>query len=280
MFRTLSIAFHASARLWRVAGVVYLLQTGLAITLGMQVHGVLQTSIGHSLELDRLMTGYDHTVITDFLKVHGASITPLIGHLRWLILLWMLFSVFLHAGLIYCTTLSARPKISDFWIGGSKYFFLFLKLSASFLAIALVWTAMVWVPVLLSLQWALEYFTSEEVTVWVVILLTIMYLSGLALIYLWSISARIHIIRHGSKVGKGIREGWKTLTHHKYRILSSFLLFASIQTMLLLIYWCLDVVIGMHSVSGIAFMFLLQQGFVYLRILLQTGLYQSINHHA
>ncbi|HAD12981.1 MAG TPA: hypothetical protein DCF33_11165 [Saprospirales bacterium] len=280
MLPTLSIVFHSTARLWRIAGVVYLLQTGLAITLGMQIYGVLETSIGHSLELDRLMTGYDHTVITDFLKVHGASITPLIGQLRWLILMWMLFSVFLHAGLLYCTTLSDQPKISDYWIGGSKYFVPFLKISASFLVICLVWTTMVWLPVLLSLQWALEYFTSEVVTVWAVILLAIIYLSGLVLLYLWSISARIHVIRYGSKVGKGIREGWKTFVRHKYKILSAFLLFALTQTVLLLTYWNLDAVIGMHSIPGITFMFLLQQGFVYLRVLLQIGLYKSLNLRA
>ena len=80
---------------WRITASVYLIQLGLSLTLGIQIYEVLQASIGHSLEINKLMHGYDHTVLTDFLKVHGASITPLLGQIRWLLLLWLLFSVFI-----------------------------------------------------------------------------------------------------------------------------------------------------------------------------------------
>ena len=74
--------FNTGIRQWRIASIVYFLQLYLALTLGMQVYDVLEASIGHSLEINKLLQQYDHTVITDFLKVHGASITPLIGQLR------------------------------------------------------------------------------------------------------------------------------------------------------------------------------------------------------
>jgi len=86
-------SFSTGLRQWRITAIVYLFQLCLAFTLGMQVFDVLKASIGHSLELNKLLVHYDHTVFTDFLKIHGVSITPLIGQLRWLLLTWLIFSV-------------------------------------------------------------------------------------------------------------------------------------------------------------------------------------------
>src|SRR5690349_3066954 len=109
-------------RQWRIVGVVYLLQLCLAVPFGMEVYDVLQASIGHSLEIDRLMHGYDHTVITDFLKVHGASITPLIGQLRWLLLIWLVFSVFTNGGMLFSAAQSDRTSVQAYWQKAAAYF--------------------------------------------------------------------------------------------------------------------------------------------------------------
>lgn len=266
-----------SVRHWQIAGIVYLLQTGLAITLGMQVHGVLQTSIGSSLELNRLMSGYDHTVMTDFLKVHGASITPLIGQLRWLLLVWLAFSVFLHGGLIHCAAIPTKPKISDFWLGGSRHYLSFLQVSGVMLMLALLWTSMLWLPVLMSLQWSLEYFSSEIISVWAVVLISVVYLAGLAVIYLWSILVRMDIIRENNSLSRALVKGLKMLFEQKMPLVKLFSGYALLQFLLIALYWSLDALIGMRSPTGIALLFLAQQIFVYLRILLQSGLYRTIS---
>ncbi len=121
-------SFRTGMRQWRIAALVYFFQVCLALTLGMQVHGVLEASIGHSLELDKLLKGYDHTVVTDFLKVHGASITPLIGQLRWLLLIWLIFAVFIDAGLLACSAAPLEASARNFWKGGVAWFFPFLKI--------------------------------------------------------------------------------------------------------------------------------------------------------
>ena len=55
-------------RQWRIAAIIYFIQLCLAMTLGMQAHSVLESSIGNSLEINKLLAQYDHTVLTDFLK--------------------------------------------------------------------------------------------------------------------------------------------------------------------------------------------------------------------
>ena len=82
MSSVFSKAFKTGTSQWRVAAIVYFVQFCLALTLGMEVHNVLGASIGKSLEINKLAAHYDHTVFSDFLKVHGASITPLIGQFQ------------------------------------------------------------------------------------------------------------------------------------------------------------------------------------------------------
>ncbi|MBK8427921.1 MAG: hypothetical protein IPL27_19000 [Lewinellaceae bacterium] len=183
-----------------------LVQFCLALTLGMQVHGVLESSIGHSLEINKLLQHYDHTVLTDFLKVHGASITPLIGQLRWLLLVWLLFSVFIHAGLLVC---AARPEQTggrNFWTAGAAYFFPFLKISLFFLLLALVGTVVLFLPIALFLEPSLQYFSSEKYSVWLVLGFLLLYGFGLIKLYVWSVLSRLSHVETGASTFKSIQK--------------------------------------------------------------------------
>lgn len=77
---------------------IYLIQIALASTIGLQVYQVIEASIGHSLSLEILIDKFDYSTFYDFFNIHGASLSPLLGLLRWLILLYLLISVFIQAG--------------------------------------------------------------------------------------------------------------------------------------------------------------------------------------
>ncbi|HLP94454.1 MAG TPA: hypothetical protein VK168_10490 [Saprospiraceae bacterium] len=267
--------FSGAYRHRRIAGIVYLIQFALAVTLGMQVHGVLEASIGHSLELNRLLAGYDHTVMTDFLKVHGASITPLIGQLRWLMLVWLFFAIFLHGGMLY-GAVQEKVTAGNFWIGGSRFFLRFLGFSAVFLGIALVWAGLIWAPVLSNLQSMLTDNYTETYAVWTVVASFVVFMLGLSCLYLWSIAGRIHLIQADGKVWLSLRAGLRWAFRNKGYLSGLFAVFALCQVLLILAYWALDAWLGMRSAAGIACMFVAQQVFVYLRIMFQAGLYQTI----
>lgn len=74
-----------------------------------------------------------------------------------------------------------------FWQSGAAYFFAFLKIALFFLLVALVWTALLWLPVLINLQSSLMYFPSEKYTVWLVFAVLLLWLTGLAVMFLWSV---------------------------------------------------------------------------------------------
>lgn len=263
-------------RQWRITGIVYIFQWCLVFTLGMQVYGVLESSIGHSLEISKLLHNYDHTVFTDFLKVHGASITPLLGQLRWLILAWLVFSVFIDAGLLVCAASPAETGGRAFWKGAAEYFFPFLKIALFFLTLALIWTAILWLPIALSIEPSFEYFSSEKYTVWMVLFGLAFYLFGLALLFLWSVSSRFVKIRSGVSIAASLKVGWQIFRKNKWRFVGLLSGFAGLQLILLIVYWQLEALSGMTSPGLILAFFVVQQAFVFFRIQLRQMLYAGV----
>lgn len=265
-------------RQWRVAAIVYFFQLCLALTLGIQVHNVLEASIGQSLEINKLLAHYDHTVLTDFLKVHGASITPLLGQLRWLLLVWLVFSVFMNAGMLTCAASKERDSTHTFWAGGVQFFFPFLKISLLFLLLAVVWTAVVLVPIALHLEGWLQSFPSEKYAVALVLGLLALYLMGLAKLYIWSVASRLSKISTGASVLASLKMGGQMYWKKKWTLLGWILGFVALQLILVQLYWLLEGGTGMVSPGFIALLFVVQQAFAFFRIQIRQMMYAGMAH--
>lgn len=269
-------ALSVGMRQWRIAAIVYFFQLCLVLTLGMQVFAVLESSIGHSLEINKLLYHYDHTVLTDFLKVHGASITPLIGQLRWLLLAWLFFSVFIDAGLLYCAAAPDRATGRAFWTGGAAYFFPFLKFGLFFLFLAAILTLVIWLPAAAFIEPSFQYFSSEKYTVWLVLCLLLVYLISLALLFIWSVVSRFVNIKTGASVVESLKKGGQIFRKNKWRLAGFMLGFVALQWILVALYWLLEAFTGMTSPAFILLLFVVQQAFVFFRIQMRQMMYAGV----
>lgn len=268
--------FKTGLQQWKIAAIVYVLQLCLALALGMQVFHVLEASIGKSLEISKLIYGYDHTVLTDFLKVHGASITPLIGQLRWLILVYLLFAVFIDGGLLYGVATSQPVQGHTFWKGGATYFFPFLKIGLLLLLPLLLWTLVVWMPFGLCLEASLLFFPSEAYTVWLAVGLLAVYGVGLAILFVWSVLSRLAVIQTGVGIGAGLRQGWRLFKGNKKRLLGLLGLFLLLKSAFLVVYFALEAATGMQSPLLIGVFFVVQQALVFFRIQIRQMVYAGL----
>ena len=271
-----SYSFKTGLQQWRIGLIVYLLQLCLALTVGMQIYAVLEASIGHSLEINKLLQQYDHTVLTDFLSVHGASITPLIGQLRWLLPLWLLFSVFINGGMLYCAALPGQDSWRAFWQGGAAYFFPFLKIALFFLSLALVWTVAVWLPVAANLQPALEKFPSEKYVIWGVVLVAALWLAGLAGLFVWSVLSRLQCLQKGTSFVSSLKSSGRIFWNKKIRMLGLLGGFAGLQLLVSVGYWMLEASGGMTSLLWVAVFFAIQQVVIFIRILVRQMWYAGL----
>lgn len=281
MLKHLFFTFQKAATLWKITGIVYLFTLALALTVGMQVFNVLEASFGQSLSVRQLLEHYDHTVISDFLKVHGASITPLLGQLRWLILFWFLFSVFLDAGMISTTNLTQAEldgfKILEaFWWSAARIFWQFLKIVAFFTLLAALWSALIFVPILTFLEPSIRWFPSEKYSVWLVLLLIGCWFLGMALLWLWSILSRFQTAEGVQGFWKSIRKGWATLRLNRRYVLIFFSVFLVLHMLILGVYLFVEALVGMTSPLLILLIFVLQQMTVFYRIRIRQFLYAGL----
>ncbi len=266
-----------ATRQWRIAGIVYFLQLCLALTVGMQVYDVMQASIGNSLEINKLLHNYDHTVVTDFLKVHGASITPLIGQLRWLLLAWLLFSVFTDGGLLYCVHAPEQASGVGFWKNGAAHFFAFLKISLVFLFFAGLWTMLLFLPIAMFFQPSLQFFSSEKYAVWLVMLILALWLLGFVELFVWSVLSRVQHLEKGGSAFGSIWAGWRSFRKNKASFMALMAGFIGLQLLLLLCYFVAEALTGMTSAMLILVVFVLQQVFVFCRIQIRQMVYAGIS---
>lgn len=269
IFRTFFESFSIGIRQWRLAAIVWFFQLLLAMTIGLQVFEVFKSSIGSSLEIGKLLKNYDHTVISDFLKIHGASITPLIGQLRWFLLIYPIFAVFLHGGLLACAVLPGNANWRKFWENGATWFFPFLKISLLFFALAVVWTAAIWLPVLLFFEPSLTWFYSESGPVWAVFALAAIYLAGLAGLFAWSLTTRLVKIRTGASIFHCLRNSRRILWKKRVQIFGLLGLFATLHLLVIFLDWQLDAA----SPGWIFVVFVVQQASGFFRIQIRQMVY-------
>ncbi len=266
MISTIKTAFIGSLRHWKIVLLVYFLQLLLAVPLAMQVWHVFEASIGNSLEINKLLAGYDHTVFSDFLNVHGGSITPLIGQLRWVLLVWALASVFINGGVL-ATLVKRTPHWLAFWTGGATYFLRFAKIALVILLLFLVWTGVVLLPYLGNLMVNFETMATEKTVLGHLLLIVIAWLLGVIYLNNAAIVAKTAIIEQGLTTWQALKRGLGFTFRHFFKTTAIFLVFSALQVFTVAMYWWLEGRSGMMTAGLVVVFFLVQQGLVMARIM-------------
>jgi hypothetical protein len=260
-------------RQWRTAFVVYIIQLLLAMTLGMQLYQVFEASIGDSLELNKLLTSYDHTVISDLLNVHGGSITPIIGQARWVLLAYMIFSVFINAGLMY-TVYHHYTSWKEFWKGGATYFFKYFKLALLFLICYLLLFVVAGIAAG-SVFGKIQAYSSEKVAfLWLSIILLITLVTMMKL-FSASTYSKLAIIE-GQSIWSAFISGWRTFRKRWIPTWGVILPLILIQVVIYVIYLCIEGASGMTSAASILIFFLIQQAIIFFRSVWKLMIYNGL----
>ncbi len=258
----------------RLVTTIYLIQLTLAVTIGLQVYQVIDASIGHSVSLEGIRLGNAHMVINDLLNVHGASLSPLIGQVRWLILTYLLLAAFIHAGMWY--TVIHRNERSGFWIGGSIYFGRCVLIGIIFLVLLLILSAIIWLPFLSKFGYWMEHLMSEAPLVW-----------GIgALLFLWSVVcvhlfvascySRIYLIRDKMSVFRSVLKGIKTSVKKTIFLLPALMLVLFVLIVLYALHSFIDDWRILSSSIGIIVLFIIQQIIIWIKISLRLSTYHYL----
>ena len=278
MLRSLTYGIRHGVKHWRAGLIVYAILLSLALTIGIQVFQVLEASIGNSIELEKLVKQYDYTVIRDFIKVHGASLSPLFGQLRWYIIVYLIFSIFINGGLLNVILNDSRSDWKNFWSGGAKYFYPFFKIGVFFLIMFALWTAIIAVPASMYIGKIFNTTITEMPMFYVAGISAVLIILYWVVLMSWSINTKLSFIHNDHSVWKAIKTGFK-LSMKGFlstpRLLALFFLF---QLIIVFVHLYIEGVLGMTSGALIFLFFITQQLLVFFRILWRIMVYIGFNH--
>lgn len=254
---------------------LYLLQFALALIIGIQIFEVLEASFGQSMIVDEMMTGFNYTILMDFINVHGASLSPLIGLLRWVVLLYLVISSFVHAGLIQ----RIIDSTESFWGGASKFFFESFCIGAIAVAALLLFSALLWLPILTQLFPLIESFSSEKPIVLLLIVMFVFWFLGVSLLFTWSVKSRFLLISgHRASSWIAMRTAAQGLWRDWIALFPTLLFLAIAYFLLYVIVFWLEISVGIKSMGLIFLFFILHQIVLLCKVFLGVVSYLVIWH--
>jgi len=256
--------------------IVYVIQFLLAMPLAVLVASELVAPIKNSLELEKLLSGYDHTVISDLANAHGDFMQILTSGLPWLVLIWMIFSVFMNGGLLF-TIEKKEPTWDIFWAGGARYFVSFLQIGLFFLIIIVFLSALIWIPLVANWQEIIQSLPSEREYIFILIGVFFLYILLMLFLFAWSVSCRLFYLKRNIRVWKAIKTGFHFVRKNFRSTEAMLLIFALVQLIIVGLNWFLGSNLGMTNTILIFVFFLIQQLLIFFRIIWRISTYAAIN---
>ncbi len=272
------LALLQASKRWRLILLIYLFQIVLALSLGLQIYGVLEASIGHSMSLRGLVGGFDYTTIQDLFNVHGASISPLVGMLRWCVISYLLVTAFINGGIWNIMWLDDNEETwMRFWQGGAKYFGRFLLIGLIMNLLLLIWTIVVWGWYVSSFFNMMETWFSDARIFWLGCGLLVVWLHGIYFLFLWTSYAKAYIVSTpGISVLKLLKGGFQLTIGRYIVLLPKVWLFVLLLLLVYAILFLIEGKVGITS-SGLILVFVvLQQLIVWVKIIHRLGAFQFL----
>ena len=258
----------------RLVTIVYVIQLVFAITIGLQVFNVIDASIGNSYSLEGLKTGNAHMVVNDLLNVHGPSLSPLFGQVRWIVLVYLIISAFINGGIWY--SILGPGNRNSFWIGGANYFGRCLKIGIFWTVVFILISALLWIPYLTNISRWMEEWPSEAPILWIGAAVVIVWSIISVFLFVGSSYSKIFLIQKGLSSWKSIIRGVKFSAQRTLKLFPVLLIFAAGLIVLYAFHMWIDDFNIMKTSFGIFVLFIIQQVIVWSKIAIRVGAYKYI----
>lgn len=261
---TLLNILSVANRQWRPIVFIYFIQLLFGLAIAVSAYFLFDDAIGNSLELDRLARGFDRSVFSDMVNAFPDLISSIQGKIVGALAIFLVLSIFLHAGLL-SNIRKKEYSILSFLKGGRKYFIKFLLIAIIAMMKTLVSIAIIWLPFIKIIGDPLETFHSEKPFIQTILVLIIFTILVVSVIWLWSILSRIQII-DGSPLVSGMKEGWSKL---KSKFWNYLMVAIALILLHILVMWIYTLIVddwGAQSLLYLIVLVSIQQVFSLLRV--------------
>ena len=265
-----------ASRSLKMTTMIYVINLLFALALAIPFYGVITNAAHGSLQVNKLLEGFNFTAFQEFTDSAKASINLLIKEGIWLAILYLLFCIFMTGGILKTLDNEAVFERKEFFANGSKFFFRFLRLTLYFIILHGLVILIIYLPLSLIMVTLGKNAESEKALFYAAIFGGGLYI--IIFIYLLIVAhyTRFMIITEDStKVWKTIWASVKFVSCKFFSTYPLYLLLLVNLILLVLVFKFLSGVIGMTTGFTIFIMFLLQQLFIWCRIWLKIWFYGS-----
>lgn len=267
MFTILSQAFNRTARNWKMVLTVFIVNLALGLMLAAPLYNVLQSEAQGSLEFNKLIGGFDLTVIIDFLSTSGKKLPPfwLLGFV--LSLLYLVLNIFFAGGILSQFALRGTFRISDFLKNSAQYFgkflLVFLIELVALLGVCIISFIFLGVVLLVS-----DGSTEPVQMAW---LTPFFLISGFLFTIVLNIGNYAKVILFKNLSLNAWLGFWKATNYifQNFKTMRIYWAIIAVAIILVLVYLFLESAIGMNSPFKIFVMFIVQQAFIFGRVFIK-----------
>jgi len=260
---------------WKSILLIYGVQLVLGIIVAVIAYRQFNGAIGSSLELDRLANGFDRSIFSDMINKFPVIIEHIQSRFALMVVLFLLLSIFLHAGLL-SNIRYGYYSIFKYFQNANIFFFKFLKVVLISLFFKIVVLAIIWVPFFMFIGDPLETFHSEKTLIFTVIGLVILSVLFLIVIWLWSVLSRYHIVDENRSF-VSMKAGWRLLISNFARY---YLVGCGLILLHVIITWLYTTVVddwGAETWFSVLALVIMQQLFSLIRIWIRAFGYSAVN---
>ena len=264
MFTILSQAFKRTARNWKMVLTVFILNLSLGLILATPLYNMLQSETQNSLEFEKLLTGFDFTVISDFLSQGRKSLRPF-----WLLslalsVIYLILNIFFAGGILAQFTKRGSFTLDNFFKNSAQHFgrflLVFLIELVALLGVAVISFACIGISLVAS--------DGSTEPVQLALLIPSLLLSGILLTVVLNIGHYAKAILFKNLSVNAWVGFWKAAGYilHNFKTMRIYWAILIVAVALVLLYLFVESAIGMTSSFKIGIMFILQQVFIFCRV--------------
>ncbi|GAA4446439.1 hypothetical protein GCM10023189_01570 [Nibrella saemangeumensis] len=260
-------SFLITRRSGRMLLVIYLVSLVLGLLVALPFYNTLRAETGRSLAFDALLDGFDYTVFTDFMHVHGKAISPLLSVGRWVSVVYLFLSLFFTGGILMRFAEPNRyVSMGAFWQACSHYFRRYLALFA-LVALTVALLAFIWLLTGTLLVMAFSDTLSERELFWIGFSCFLAFVLMATLVLCIGDYAKVDMMRRDEPNAlRAFARASLLVIRHGRRTWGLYWLLLLISTGWFAVYLAFEGAIGMSSWTAIVLVFLIQQLFIFGRI--------------
>ena len=262
---------------YKMITLVYTVILFLGLVVAIPFFFGLKSAVGMTISPAKLLKEFDYTSFVEIMKNHGEEIRSSITQGAWIVVLFMVLSIFLTGGIL--RTLRQGHKkfgLYNFFAGCGKFFYRFLRLSIYSLVLHFLLALIIYIPFGIIVSAGFEHSFTEKTIFYIFMAFAGIHL--LVSVYLVVITdyARFILVTRDSR--KSLKSLWQSAKFVSNKFLGTYFLFILLMVIpFLFFYLYFFMTDRVEFTTGIMILtlFVIQQIFIWMRSAFRVWTFSS-----